>query len=39
MSVVHISEEEAVRDFAAVLARFDRGDEVVVDRAGCQVKS
>ena len=32
MSVVHISEEEAVRDFAAVLAKVDAGDRVVIDR-------
>ncbi len=32
MSVVHISEEEAVRDFAAVLAKVDAGDRVMIDR-------
>ena len=38
MNIVHISEEEAVRDFAAVLARFDAGEEVIIDRAISSVR-
>jgi hypothetical protein len=33
MAVIHIPEEEAVRDFGAVLVRLDAGSEVVIDRA------
>lgn len=38
MGVVHISEEEAIRDFAAVLAKVDAGEEVVIDRPGSAVR-
>jgi antitoxin (DNA-binding transcriptional repressor) of toxin-antitoxin stability system len=38
MSGVHIPEEEAIRDFGAVLAKVDAGDEVVIDRANVPVK-
>jgi antitoxin (DNA-binding transcriptional repressor) of toxin-antitoxin stability system len=31
MAVVHISEAEAVRDFAGLLARVRAGEEVVID--------
>ena len=31
MAVIHISETEAVRDFAAVLAHVRAGSEVVID--------
>jgi hypothetical protein len=31
MAVTHISEAEAVRDFAALLARVRGGDEIVID--------
>jgi prevent-host-death family protein len=31
MAVIHISETDAVRDFAAVLARVRAGDEVIID--------
>jgi len=33
-SVIHISEEEAVRDFASVLARVRAGAEVVIESEG-----
>jgi antitoxin (DNA-binding transcriptional repressor) of toxin-antitoxin stability system len=33
MAVVHISETEATRDFAALLARVGAGEEVVIERA------
>jgi len=32
--VIHISEEEAVRDFASVLARVRAGAEVVIESEG-----
>jgi len=31
MAVIHISEAEATRDFAAVLARVRDGEEVVIE--------
>ena len=33
-AVIHISEEEAARDFAAVMRRVRAGDEVVVEEDG-----
>lgn len=33
MAIVHIPEEEARKDFGAVLSRLDEGDEIVIDRA------
>src|SRR5665213_2421656 len=38
MSVVHISEEEAVRDFAEVLSHIDEGKEVVIERKGSRLE-
>ena len=32
MAAIHISEAEAVRDFAGVLAKIDAGAEIVIDR-------
>jgi hypothetical protein len=34
MSVVHISEEEALKNFRVVLSHVDEGAEVIIDRAG-----
>jgi hypothetical protein len=33
MAIVHIPEAEARRDLDAVLAMFDAGDEVIIERA------
>jgi antitoxin (DNA-binding transcriptional repressor) of toxin-antitoxin stability system len=33
MAIVHIPEAEARRDLEAVLARYDAGDEVIIERA------
>jgi hypothetical protein len=32
MAVIHIPEAEALKDFATVLSKYDRGDQVVIDR-------
>lgn len=32
MAVIHISEAEAARDFAAVIARVSPGEEIVIER-------
>ncbi|HZL25928.1 MAG TPA: hypothetical protein VFC39_05305 [Acidobacteriaceae bacterium] len=37
MAVLHISEEEAVKDFGSVLSKVDDGYEIVVDRPGPSV--
>ncbi len=37
MSIVHISEEEAINDFRAVLNRIDEGAYIVIDRASGKV--
>jgi antitoxin (DNA-binding transcriptional repressor) of toxin-antitoxin stability system len=36
-AIVHISEEEAARDFAAVMRRVRAGDEVIVEDGGTPV--
>ena len=36
-TVVHISEEEAARDFAAVMRRVRAGDEIIVEDGGTPV--
>jgi len=33
MAVIHIPEEEALKDFATVLSKYDLGDQIVIDRA------
>jgi hypothetical protein len=38
MAVVHITEEEAVKDFADVLSRIDEGNAVVIERKGSQLE-
>jgi len=38
MSVIHISEEEAVRDFADVLSHVDEGNGVVIERKDSQLE-
>jgi hypothetical protein len=37
MGVLHIPEEEAVRDFSSVLSKVDDGYEVVIDRPSTSV--
>lgn len=37
MGVLHIPEEEAVKDFGSVLSKVDDGYEVVIDRPGMSV--
>lgn len=37
MSIIHISEEEALADFGAVLSKHDAGDKVFIDRAEGQI--
>jgi antitoxin (DNA-binding transcriptional repressor) of toxin-antitoxin stability system len=38
MAVIHISESEAERDFAGLLARVRSGDEVVIESDSAPVK-
>jgi hypothetical protein len=37
MAVIHIPEEEAVRDFGAVLSKIDAGNSIVIDRGATTV--
>jgi hypothetical protein len=37
MSIVHISEEEAINDFRAVLNLIDEGTHIIIDRASGSV--